>query len=244
MKTSIKIILLRFSRVVLGVPVIGQMSAFILRIFHLLTFHGSINYWEKRYASKHTSGSGSYGLLSEFKAEILNAFVLENTVSSVIEFGCGDGHQLSLANYPKYIGLDISKTAIQLCKNQFSSDQTKNFFLYDPECFVDNENIFLCDLAISIDVIFHIVEDSIFQYYMKHLFNSSRKFVIIYSSNRADQQIDAHVKNRCFTKWVDNNLSEWELKGFIPNRYPYNNKTLTGSWSDFYIYLRRQTSKH
>ena len=94
-----------------------------------LIFPGSQAYWEGRYAGGGTSGAGSYGALAEFKAELLNAFVKDKSVKSVIEFGCGDGHQLSLASYPKYIGLDVSKTAIELCTERFRDDSDKRFAL-------------------------------------------------------------------------------------------------------------------
>ena len=67
--------------------------------------------------------------------EFLNNFVNKNNIDSVIEFGCGDGHQLSLADYPRYIGLDVSRTAIELCSHRFLNDPTKSFFLYDGSVF-------------------------------------------------------------------------------------------------------------
>src|SRR5579864_6395854 len=75
-------------------------------------FPGSQTYWDQRYAEGGTSGSGSYGEQAAFKAEILNGFVARHGIQSVIEFGCGDGNQLSLASYPSYVGLDVSRTAI------------------------------------------------------------------------------------------------------------------------------------
>ena len=58
-------------------------------------FSNSVEWWERRYSSGGTSGEGSYGRLAEFKAEIVNKFVKENGIDSVVEFGCGDGKQLS-----------------------------------------------------------------------------------------------------------------------------------------------------
>ncbi len=55
-------------------------------------------------------------------------------MQAVIELGCGDGNQLPLAAYPQYIGLDVSKTAIELCKIRFACDPGKSFFLYDNSC--------------------------------------------------------------------------------------------------------------
>lgn len=92
-------------------------------------FPGSSKYWENRYASGGNSGAGSYDKFAEFKAEILNDFVTKHDITDVIEFGCGDGNQLVIANYPKYFGFDVSETVIALCKEKFSSDASKTFKL-------------------------------------------------------------------------------------------------------------------
>ena len=39
------------------------------------------------------------------------------------------------------------------------------------------------DMAISLDVLFHLVEDEIFERYIRNLFSSAQRFVVIYSSN-------------------------------------------------------------
>src|ERR1700689_4886366 len=72
-------------------------------------FH-SPSYWDSRYAGGGNSGDGSYGNLAKFKASVLNQFVAENRIASVVEFGCGDGNQVSLAEYPRYVGIDVSPT--------------------------------------------------------------------------------------------------------------------------------------
>ena len=56
----------------------------------------TLSYWENRYKNNGNSGAGSYGRLAEFKADVINNFIAENKITSVIEFGCGDGNQLSL----------------------------------------------------------------------------------------------------------------------------------------------------
>ncbi|HVZ33768.1 MAG TPA: class I SAM-dependent methyltransferase, partial [Polyangiaceae bacterium] len=83
------------------------------------TSRSSGEYWERRYGLRMTSGPGSYGALAAFKAEILNGFVRQHRIESVLELGCGDGNQLALAEYPRYLGLDVSKTAIDLCVQRF-----------------------------------------------------------------------------------------------------------------------------
>ena len=64
------------------------------KIFDRKKFYSS-KYWENRYKAGGNSGSGSYSNLAIFKAEIINSFVKDNKIESVIEFGCGDGQQLN-----------------------------------------------------------------------------------------------------------------------------------------------------
>lgn len=203
-------------------------------------FPGSGQYWEDRYKEGGNSGAGSYNNLAYFKAEILNQFIISNNIHDVIEFGCGDGNQLSLAKYPKYIGLDVSRKAIQICTKRFNEDQSKSFFIYDTTAFTDNHGVFKVDLALSLDVIYHLIEDSVFEPYMKHLFQSAKRFVIIYSSNFDDSQ-RFHERDRKFTDWVERHIKEWELKEVIKNKFPEdpNNPEAT-SKADFFIYIRKQ----
>lgn len=195
-------------------------------------FPGSKQYWERRYSVGGNSGAGSYDKFAEFKADIINEFIKRENIQSVIEFGCGDGNQLSLAQYPKYIGIDVSLTVIQSCREKFKSDHDKTFILADD---YHNEK---SDLALSLDVIFHLVEDPVYEVYMDSLFSSALKYVIIYSSNSEDNAgyEETHVKHRMFTDWVLHNASEWRLSRKIPNRYPYAGDHKTGSFSDFYFY--------
>src|SRR5262249_17014059 len=157
----------------------------LLRSYRRTRFPGSKLYWERRYDQGGSSGAGSYGRLALYKAEYLNDFVAKMHIQSVIEYGCGDGHQLSLMQYPSYIGLDVSASSIFRCVEVFSPDMTKSFLLYNSKAFMDNLNICNADMSLSLDVIYHLVEDETYDLYMRHLFSSSRRFVVIYSSNES-----------------------------------------------------------
>lgn len=197
-----------------------------------IKFNNSKQYWTDRYRSNGNSGPGSYGRLAEFKASVINDFVETNQISSVIEFGCGDGNQLSLSNYKNYIGLDVAEDSINLCKKRFLNDITKSFYMFeDYKCQI-------AEVSLSLDVIFHLIEDSTFNEYMQCLFNSASRFVIIYSSNTSVNLNNAdHVKHRKFTEVVDN--LTWSLIKHIPNRYPYSEKDPKNtSFSDFYIFQK------
>lgn len=193
----------------------------------------SSDYWEKRYKLNGNSGPGSYGRLALWKAKIINAFVEKENIKTVIELGCGDGNQLLNARYPEYLGFDVSNSAIEICKRKFKNDPSKNFLNY----YSIDQSVRKVDLVISLDVIFHLIDDRDFHDYMINLFNLSNRYVIIYSSNY-DKEIAPHVKSRNFTKWIRDNVSpHFKLIKKIPNKYPFNeNDPLNTSISDFYIY--------
>ncbi|NJK88642.1 MAG: class I SAM-dependent methyltransferase [Myxococcales bacterium] len=206
-------------------------------------FRGSGSYWEKRYRSGGTSGEGSYGRLAAFKAEVLNAFVQRHGIHHVLELGCGDGNQLSFAEYRDYTGLDIAPEAVRRCRERYAGDQNKRFLMYDPASYEPGQTTGRADLALSLDVIFHLVEDEVFDAYMRHLFASSHRFVGIYSSN-----FDApggpkapHVRHRRFADWIATHRPESVLIEHIPNRYP---RSLADggevSFADFFFYDERR----
>lgn len=229
----------RIRNIVKGIPVVGYVVRKAVGMVRTKRrgFPGSAEYWEARYKAGGTSGRGSYEDLAVWKSEIVNEFVQQQGVQSVIDFGCGDGNQLSLASYPQYIGMDVSGTCIANCISRFAADHTKSFFLYDSRCFADNANVFQADLALSLDVLFHLVEDGVFESYMRHLFCAARRFVIIYSSDFEYAQ-QWHTRRRQFTTWIRVNLPDWTLTKRIPNQFPVDASSRTGSHSDFYIYVR------
>jgi len=219
------------------IPVFGSVARQIYREINgnrskPEPFSSSREYWEKRYASGGNSGVGSYNKFSEFKAQILNAFVVKHNVNSVIDFGCGDGNQLLLANYPAYIGLDVSPTVIESCKARFLTDTRKTFKVMSEY----GEDT--ADLSLSLDVIYHLLEDEIFENYMRTLFKAANRYVIIYASDSEDNAgcEGTHVRHRKFTKWIKENVSNYKLIEHIPNKYPYEGDYRTGSFADFYVY--------
>lgn len=166
-----------------------------------------MEYWKLQYQSGRNSGPGSYNQFAEFKAEILNRFIENNDIQTLIEYGCGDGNQLKLAEYSSYIGFDVSSEAISRCNSIFPNDKRKTFKL------VDDYSGEKAQLTLSLDVIYHLIEDDVFMEYMERLFNSSERFVIIYSSNTDENQDNqaAHVKHRRFSAWVKKNQPQWKL---------------------------------
>jgi hypothetical protein len=218
------------------IPIIGGIAKTVYRYCkEIPTFSGSAKYWEDRYQGGGNSGAGSYNNLAEFKAEVINEFVKENNIETVIEFGCGDGNQLKYFEFKSYIGFDVSNTAISICKKLYKSDSSKQFKLLE---LFNGEK---AELTLSLDVIFHLVEDEVYLDHMKKLFSSSEKYVIVYSSNYNEPEnnrIAQHVKHRKFTDWIEENAPDFKLLKFIPNKYQFDGDGLRTSFSDFYIFSK------
>ena len=209
---------------------IVKMSNFI----HSMMFN-SKEYWNDRYKKGRNSGSGSFNELAKFKADIINDFIGKNQIKSIVDYGVGDGNQLKLLNTENliYTGIDVSEFIISKCKEEFKDDKTKQFINSNSI-----NNGLKADLVVSCDVIYHLIEEHVYEDYMENLFSMSQKYVIIYAKDE-DINHTVHVKFRKFSNYIENNLQEWKLIKHIPNKYPQlilgqnNDKT---SPSDFFIY--------
>lgn len=221
------------------IPGVRQLAKALAHGFigKLLPFKGSESYWQTRYSRGGNSGPGSYSKLAQFKAEVLNAFVKEKKVDSVLEWGCGDGNQLRLAEYPAYLGIDVSEDAVRLCQATFTGDPSKKFLTSN------NYRGERAELVTSLDVIYHLIEEQVFDAYMKAMFASASRFVVIYASNTDEQQTaqPKHVRHRKFTDWIDAHEPGWRLLRQLPNRYPYRSDWEEGSFADFYFFAKSES---
>ena len=191
----------------------------------------SLNYWEKRYAGGGNSGDGSYGRLSVFKADFINQLIDEKKIHTAIEMGCGDGHQLSIIHYPAYTGLDVSSTIIDQCKNKFQGDTTKSFVVYKPDSFFPNESL-KAEVALSLDVLYHIVEEKKYLKYLQDLFSLGKKYVVVYSTNFYLNETQ-HVLHRKFTDHAKR-FTDWTLIAEVKNPFPGNGDQ--ESMADFFVF--------
>lgn len=198
-------------------------------------FKGSSDFWKSNYERGGHSGYGSYDKLALFKAEVLNEFIKESRCDTFVEFGCGDGNQLKLIEYPNYTGYDISEVCIEICNDVFGQDETKQFKLL--QLWDENEHY---QVSLSLDVIFHLVEDELFKDHMNQLFSSSIEWVIIYASNTDDNADNFYpqVRHRKFTDFIADQYPEWSLDKVVKNRYPFSGSSKTGSFADFYFFRK------
>jgi len=201
------------------------------RLAASVRFRGSKSYWTDRYVAGGTSGVGSYDAQARYKADFLNRFVQESSVASVVELGCGDGSQLGLAEYPRYLGIDVAEPAVKRCIEAFRGDASKSFMTYDVLTFADPARFLRADLALSLDVVFHLVEDEVYEAYMHALFGAADRFVVIYARDRDEAPVlKRHVKWRKFTPWVESNITGWALTRVEPAPLP--------EYQDFHVFTR------
>jgi SAM-dependent methyltransferase len=201
------------------------------RPVHPMNAFSSGDYWERRYRAGGHSGAGSQGRLAAFKAGVINGFVAANAIGNVLDLGCGDGRLLELLQAPGYVGVDVSTTALACCVTRFPHHRFLPFAALDASL--------RADLVLSIDVIFHLVEDAVFVSYMHALFAHAKRFVLVYSSNTDCNWSSPHVRHRRFTDYVADCRPEWRLLAHLPNRYPYDREQPDAtSFADFFVYGR------
>jgi 2-polyprenyl-3-methyl-5-hydroxy-6-metoxy-1,4-benzoquinol methylase len=223
-------------RLILRVPWVNALARQAAQWVRDVRVSGTAAYWESRYRRGDGSGAGSYGALGRFKADVINEFVTRNGVRTVIELGCGDAAQLALATYPSYVGVDVSPTAVERCRRRMQEDPTKRFYaLADAGAYRGTY-----DLALSLDVVYHLLEDSVFTAHMQALFTLASKYVIIYSSNYNGRGHAGHLRHHSVTDWVAAHAPAWQQTDFIRNQYPYDPKRpAETSFADFYHFGRR-----
>lgn len=200
-------------------------------------FKNSNEYWKFRYEAGGNSGEGSYGLLADYKADFLNLFIEKRNLQTVFELGCSDGNQLSKLKFPDYVGVDISTHCLEACK-KIADKRGYKFML--PEDFDAQYDAQSIELGLSLDVIYHLVEDEIYDDYMKRIFRAASKFVIIYASDFDEYDVSvAHVRHRNFTKDVAENYKEWKLVESHENPFQKDHKsTEYGSFAKFFVFQR------
>jgi hypothetical protein len=187
----------------------------------------STAYWIQRYQNNGNSGLGSYGENAKIKAEVINNFIKNNGIKSLVDYGVGDGNQLKLLDTSDiaYTGIDVSETVILKCKETFKNDKMKTFIL------AKDINKLQTELVLSMDVIYHLIEDVKYMEYLKNIFSMSQKYVIIYAPNCSSPDPGIHVKKREFIPYIFENYKMFNLV----------NRTKLHIGCPFYIFQKTNT---
>lgn len=184
-----------------------KLSRVLLNALTSIRFPGSSRYWELRYRLGGDSGAGSYGAEAAYKTAFLNQCFAAQGIQSVIDFGCGDGNQLRHLVVPSYRGYDVSPAAIARCRSAYEGDSGKEFHTLDSYA---GET---ADAALSLDVLYHLIEPNVFDAYLKRLFAASRRIVVIYAIDHEETRRlrGRHVHHRKFTPLIAERFPEFQL---------------------------------
>ena len=197
----------------------------------------SASYWEERYLKGGNSGAGSFGNLAQFKAEVINGIIAAQGIESGLEFGCGDGNNLALYLFKQYTGVDISEAALTICREKYRDDASKRFLHYAQS---PSEK---AEMTLSLDVIYHLVEDTVYFEYLDRLFSCSNRFVLIYSTCVNYRSRSPHVRHRNFLRRVSERWPQWHVTDVIANRYPVIDIAVEQpgfSPADFYLFSQEK----
>jgi SAM-dependent methyltransferase len=178
-----------------------------MNVWFSLRFPGSARYWELRYRLGGTSGAGSYGADRAHKSAVINAVVDDHAVQSLIDFGCGDGSQLQDLRITRYLGFDVSLAALSICRQRYA--ERHNFSFREAGSYAGEQ----AELALSLDVLYHLVEDTVYLAYLDRLFGAAERLVLIYSSNASPDLAHQarHVRHRSFTADVSARYPQFSL---------------------------------
>lgn len=130
-----------------------------------------------------------------------------------------------------YVGVDVSPSALARCAARFPGRR----FVTSGEL----RTVSPADMTLSLDVIYHLIEDHVFAAAMRTLFAWATRFVVIYASNLNVAWSSAHVRHRRFTDHVAATEPDWRLLAHLPNPYPFDPASPhETSFADFFIYGR------
>lgn len=181
------------------------------------------SYWERRYLDGRTSGAGSEGDAAAVKATTIDLVIAEHDITSVIDWGVGDGVVLGhvKAKVP-WLGLDVAPVAVERLRAKYGPrSRTKRFAL------VADGAHEVRDLALSLDVLFHLPAEADYQLHLAQVFGSATKAVLIHASDHDGGRTARHVLWRQFTPDVAARFPDWRLAEAPEDR------TVPG----FYLYL-------
>jgi SAM-dependent methyltransferase len=153
-------------------------------------------YWQWRYTSFRGSGAGNYGLEGKYKTRIVNEALREHGVTSVLDVGCGDGTAAARLDVQGYVGYDPSPAAVERCRILLPDRQLTTT--------VPSETF---DATLSLDVIYHLVDDAGYAAYLDILFGRARRVVIVYGTHQVGVG-PAHVRHRL---WLADVPPEWHV---------------------------------
>jgi len=148
-------------------------------------------------------------------------------LKSISDVGCGECTLLPyLQGIRKYYGYDISPAVLSKVSKNAQDGFSKEFILL-----TNNTKIVSSDLVLSLEVIFHQVNDDEYLDYMRKLVNSNGEYLLILTMNegilKTNHIKNRHIKYRDISKFMDStNYS-------LVEKFPFTERTST-----YYLYKK------
>jgi trans-aconitate methyltransferase len=185
------------------------------------TWDGVLDYWRNRHRRRRGTwqavGSGSVGHLAEWKVDLVNTLVCENGARSLLDLGCGDGRVSEGFEVETYLGLDPSPVAVAEARKRVGDRTGWSVQEYEPAAIMGQTPP--ADVSVSLDVVFHLIDDRLYFAYLTHLFHCTRMAVGIYSTNW-DGPAHAHMRHRNVEQDVADWFPGWYLDESVAPPWP------------------------
>lgn len=189
-----------------------------------------MNYWEQRYKNGGNSGEGSRGKHREWKWSILNKYI--NGIDNIVDVGCGDLAFMEGIDAINYTGIDISQTMV--ARNTKIKPEW-NFILSSADIKIDGVK---GDVVFCHDMLFHIMDDDIYEKILENLIAYSNEYISIFTWNKnplrkwfRSVEHDSYQFYRDFNKYIP----MFENAGF---ELIANCKSETSTFGSMYIFKK------
>jgi SAM-dependent methyltransferase len=147
----------------------------------------SAGYWETRYKQGKGSGRGSRGEWADRKADLVNRVIDVYNPGTILDLGSGDGVVASGIIHPDYLGVDPSKTAVNLARKAAPQHRFGVFKPPPPTR----------ELHLSLDVIRHLVDPAVYYGHLLDLF--SAEWLVAVWSTDVNKPWSDHEQERHWT---------------------------------------------
>jgi SAM-dependent methyltransferase len=176
------------------------------------------------------SGHGSLPKYTKSYRAMLEMFIKNNNISSVVDFGCGDWQFSSLVNWQgtKYLGYDIVESVIENNKLKYEKENIN--FRLTPS---DLSKAKAADLLIVKDVLQHLSKEDIDNFAKKVL--PKYKYALITNCVEPTKDLNANVLTGEFRP-LDLRQKPFNIKGSVildfsgPKQYSKQTRKFFSAW--------------
>lgn len=170
----------------------------------------SRTYWQHRHTLRkgdwRANGAGSTGIWLDTKRAWVNSLLEESGGGSLLDLGCGDGLVADGFQVEGYTGVDLVPAAVAAARERFAGRPGWAVLLLD-----EWEQMMLpVDVAVSMDVILHLIEDAAYFEHLAYLFEVAEHRVGICSTD-FEAPAEGHMRHHQFSIDVEDHFPRWTL---------------------------------